>query len=180
MDWKKIAPWNWFKQEEAVSPTARRLPGFGSPGDPFAALRAEMDRVFEDAVRHSFPRMPSLAEASASKPTPLRPVVDISEGRKAYTVRVELPGVEPDDVSIEVEEHTLVLRADKRQTREEEDEGYHCVERSYGAVQRVLSLPDDADPEGIQAHFKHGVLKLRIPKQPARASSARSIPIEKE
>ena len=136
MDWKKIAPWNWFKQEESVSPAARRLPGFGSPADPFAALRAEMDRVFEDAVRHSFPRMPWLAEASASKPLPLRPVVDISEGRKAYTVRVELPGVEPDDVSIEVEEHTLVLRADKRQTREEEDEGYHCVERSYGAVQR--------------------------------------------
>jgi len=179
MDWKKIAPWNWFKQEESVSPAPRRLPGYGS-GDPFSALRAEMDRVFEDAVRHAFPRMSWLAEAPAGRPMPLRPVVDISEGRKAYTVRVELPGVEPDDVSIEAQDHTLVLRADKRQTREEEDEGYHCVERSYGAMQRVLSLPDDADADAIEARFKHGVLRLRIPKQPARASHARSIPIEKE
>ena len=59
-----------------------------------------------------------------------------------------------------------------------EEEGYHCVERSYGEMQRVLSLPDDADGEAIEARFKNGVLKLRIPKHAARASNARSIEIQ--
>jgi HSP20 family protein len=104
--------------------------------------------------------------------------VDISEGRKAYSVRAELPGMELQDVSIRVEGHTLILQGEKRRESEEEDEGYHCVERSYGAVQRVLSLPDDADCESIQAKFKNGVLTLRIAKQAPPASQARRIEIE--
>jgi HSP20 family protein len=178
MDWKKIAPWNWFKQEEAeVAPRRPAWPAT-SGADPFAALRAEMDRVFEDAVRRTFPQLGKLPGRAGA--APLRAAVDISEGRKAYTVRAELPGVEPDDLSIEVEGGTLVLRADKRQEREEEDEGYHCIERSYGAVQRVLSLPDDADAENIDARFKNGVLRLRIPKHAGRASRARSIEVRAE
>ena len=92
--------------------------------------------------------------------------------------RAEIPGVEREDVSIEVENGTLSLRAEKRFETEEEDEGYHCVERSYGSFQRVLSLPQDADEEGIEARFKNGVLKLTIPKRPAAASSARNVAIQ--
>ena len=152
MDWKKIAPWNWFKDEESAIPIARARPPGGRMDLP-----AAMQRLLGDAD------------------LPLRPSVDISEGKKAYTVRAELPGVEPDDISVEVEGRTLVLRAEKRHESEEEDEGYHCIESSYGAVQRVLSLPQDADPESIDAHFKNGVLKLRVQKHAARSTSARNI-----
>ena len=183
MDWKKIAPWNWFKEEEGIGRRPIPSPRISATQDPIAAMRMEMDRLFEDALRSSYlpqgsfptPRRPEGTGFPA-----LRPTVDISEGRKAYSVRVELPGIEPEDVSIEVEaNHTLIIRAEKRQDREEEDEGIHWVESTDGAAQRILSLPDDADADAVEAKFKNGVLKLRIPKQAARASKTRSIDVQK-
>lgn len=183
MDWKKIAPWNWFKEEQDIGRRPIPSPRISATLDPIAAMRMEMDRLFEDALRSSYLH-------PGSFPTPrrregvgfpaLRPTVDISEGRNAYSVRVELPGIEPDDVSIEVEaNHTLIIRAEKRQDREDADEGIHWVESTYGAAQRTLSLPDDADADAVEAKFKNGVLKLRIPKQAARASQTRSIDVQK-
>jgi len=178
MDWNKIAPWNWFKEEEPAPPAAQipaRLEG--SP-DPFSALRMEIDRLLDGGFRRPI-SSGLFSQSVGAVAAPLRPNVDISEGKKAYAVRAELPGVEQEDVSLEIEGHTLLIRAEKRQDREEEDEGYHWVERSYGAVQRVLSLPDDADVETIEARFKNGILKLRIPKLAARAAQGRNIQIER-
>jgi HSP20 family protein len=135
-------------------------------------MRVEMDRYFDDTVRRSYPQgfgLPAPIGHEHASFASLRPKIDISEGRAAYSVRVELPGIEPDDVSIEIETgNTLVIRAEKRQDREETDGGYHWVESTYGAVQRILSLPDDAATDAVQAKFKNGVLKLSIPKRPAR------------
>jgi HSP20 family protein len=173
MDWKKIAPWNWFKDEQAgaVPVHARHA----AAGDPVEALRSQIDRVFEDAFR-GFGGVPS---GRLWSDPPLRAAVDISEGRKAYKIEAELPGVEEEDVSVEVEGHTLILRGEKRQEREEEDAGYHCVERSYGTVQRVLSLPEDADPDHIEAKFRHGVLRLRVPKLAASAPRGRRVEVQR-
>jgi HSP20 family protein len=189
MDWKKIAPWNWFEEEEQSVHRAAPSHRIAPSQDPIAAMRFEMDRLFDDAVRRSYPRgshvahgfgFPGPIDRDDSMFASLRPTVDISEGRKAYAVRVELPGIEPGDVSLEIEGgNTLIIRAEKRQDREEEDEGYHWVESSYGVVQRILSLPDDADADAVQAKFKNGVLKLSIPKHPARASKTRSIDVSK-
>jgi HSP20 family protein len=178
MDWKKIAPWNWFKEEEPSKPVALAPAEFDASRDPFAALRTEMSRYFDEAFHRSFSGFPALHAGADLAPSLLRPSVDISEGKKAYTIRAELPGVEMGDVSIEVEDQTLVIRAEKRRESEDDDEGYHCVERSYGALQRVLSLPDDADPEAIDARFKNGVLELRIPKHAAKTKSGRQIEIQ--
>jgi len=173
MDWKKIAPWNWFKEEEPTR-VAKRPPRSDIYSDPFSALRTEMEQVFDDTVRSLYGKhgLPAIAGSTA-----LRPSLDISEGKKAYTVRAEFPGVELADISIEVEGNTLVIRAEKRRESEEEEEGYHCVERTYGVMQRVLTLPEDADGQAIEAKFNNGVLKLRIPKHAARASNARSIEV---
>ncbi len=175
MDWKRIAPWNWFKEEESALPvTPARA---GAAADPFAALRTEMDRLVDDLHERFFPGMAGPASPPGRIPPTLRPSVDISEGKKAYTVRAELPGMELEDLSVEVDDRTLVLRGEKRRETEEEEAGYHCLERSYGAVQRVLSLPDDADGEAIEARFRNGVLELRIPKRAPRASRGRPIEI---
>jgi HSP20 family protein len=178
MDWKKIAPWNWFKEEDPAAAT--QMPArHRASSDPIAALRAEMEQIFDDSFRCSFPAALWPAASSNRGPSSLRPSADVSEGKKTYTVRAELPGVELQDISIEVEDRTLLIRAEKRQELEEEEEGYHCVESAYGSVQRVLSLPDDADGEAVEARFKNGVLKLRIPKHPARTSNARRIEIQR-
>ncbi|MAG33934.1 MAG: heat-shock protein Hsp20 [Deltaproteobacteria bacterium] len=182
MDWKKIAPWNWFQHEEAGH-GGKAAPSSPAPtNDPISALRLEMDRLFDEVAGRPFlgsPLFRSRSGASTRDSAPLRPSVDISEGRKAYTVRVELPGVEGSDVSLEIEDgHTLILRAEKRQDHEEENEDCHCVESTFGAVQRILSLPEDADAEATEAKFKNGVLKLKIPKQPARSSTSHAIKVQ--
>lgn len=176
MDWKKIAPWNWFKEEEPHGHTAEPSTAIARSADPFTAFMSEFERRFAEGF--PFPLTETRRSGGpVGRAALLRPSVDISEGKKAYTVRAELPGVEIDDVSIQAADQTLVIRAEKRQEREDDDEGYHCVERSYGAVQRVLSLPEDADAEAIDAKFKNGVLKLRIPKHAASASSPRKIEV---
>jgi HSP20 family protein len=171
MDWKKIAPRNWFKDESSLAARAE------ASADPFDALRTEMERVFDDTFRRFYAGRPRGASAPGRIPAALRPSVDISEGKKAYTVRADVPGMDREDLSIEVEGHTLAIRGEKRRESEEEEEGYHCLERSYGAVQRVLSLPDDADAEAIEAKFKNGVLTLKIPKHAPEASQARRVEV---
>jgi len=178
MDWKRIAPWNWFKDEQSPAVTTQTPARIDPGSDPFTTLRGEMERLFDETFSRSFPVMPRESVLPRRLPTPLRPSIDISEGKKAYTVRAELPGIELGDVSIQTEGQTLVIQAEKRQESDEEDEGYHWVERSYGVVQRVLSLPDDADSEAVDARFKNGVLKLRIPKHPARSSTSRNIEVQ--
>jgi HSP20 family protein len=178
MDWKRIAPWNWFKDEASNALPAPSPARRDDSIDPFSALRTEMDRLFDDTFRRSFAGASPGAATTGLAPPPLRPSVDISEGKKAYTVRADLPGVEVDDLSLEVEGHTLVIRAEMRKETEEDDEGFHCIERAFGAAERTLSLPDDADVEAIEAKFKNGVLKLSIPKHPAKALRGRSIEIQ--
>jgi HSP20 family protein len=163
MDWKKIAPWNWFREESEAS---SRVPVSTSNADPFLA-RSDIESLFERLI----------GRAPTAMSEPLRPKMDISEGRKDYTVRAELPGVEIEDVSIRVVGTTVILQAEKKQEQQSDEEGYHCVERTYGAVRRTLSLPEDADPEGIDASFKNGILTLRIPKHPARVAQERRVDV---
>lgn len=176
MDWKKIAPWNWFQDEQARA--SATLPARAeATAEPFVSLRREMARAFDEVFSRAFPT--GLSPFAGALPAPTRPSVDISEGKKAYTVRADLPGVALEDVSIEVEANTLAIRAEKQRETEQDEEDYHCVERSYGLAQRVLSLPENADPEAIEATFRDGVLELRIPKHPALASGARSIEVRR-
>lgn len=168
MEWKSIAPWNWFKEEERVAPSPVRS---GSEMiEPFDSIRSEFDRLF-DAMQGRGAFTSRRKEGFE----PLRPKVDISEAEKEYTVQAELPGIEMEDVAIEVVAGKVRISAEKRQDKESDDAGYHCVERAYGMIQRVLSLPEDADPENIDATFKNGVLTLRIPKQPARVAEGHRV-----
>lgn len=173
MDWNKIAPWNWFKDEEGTPARTQPAPSpLQSSGDSFATLRTEIERVLDDTVGLRFPGLNLRPAAS------IRPVVDVSEAKKAYAVRAELPGIEADDISIEVEGQRLVIRGERHRDEEKDIEGYHYIESSCGVIRRVLSLPDDADGESIEARFKNGVLDLRIPKHAARASNTKTIEIQ--
>jgi HSP20 family protein len=174
MDWRKIAPWNWLRKEQERGNPATAV----RSADPLIALRDEMDRAFGDVFRRVGGRSPWLGLAEA--PALLRPSVDISEGRKSYTVRVEVPGVEKGDVVLHIEDDSLLIRGEKKQEKEESEEGYHCIERSYGVFERVLSLPEDADSAGIQAKFRNGILKITIPKRAVPDKEGRTIEIHHE
>ena len=173
----KWSPWNWFKNEEqhgdANVPVRRASQ---APHTPLNRLHADIDRLFDDMLGgFAFPQ--GMLSDFAATDGLLRPQLDIREGKDRYTITVEIPGVERDDVDVTVQDGTLTIRGEKRQENSTDDDGVHRVERSYGRFQRVLSLPQDADDGQIDAKFKDGVLTLTIPRNQDLPSSARRIAI---
>lgn len=158
MDLQKLKPWNWFKREEAERPDV--LPARREGSDPLMRMHREMDRMFEDFFGAAL-GMRGVDAGSGW----LRPSVDIAEGPKAYRISVEVPGIDEDAIDLTVDGDDLIISGEKRQETEDDDAGYHRVERAYGQFRRILSLPGDADAEAIQARFRDGVLKIEIPRR---------------
>ena len=94
------------------------------------------------------------------------PAVDVVEEPGHFLVRADLPGVDPKDIEIHMENGVLSIRGERRSESRAENSGYTRVERSHGVFYRRFALPDTADPEGITASGKHGVLEIAIPKRP--------------
>ena len=95
----------------------------------------------------------------------LAPAMDVVENENSVTIRVDLPGLDPDKVNVEVEGDTLTITGEMGDTIEKEGERYHYRERSYGSFKRSLRLPDYVDAEAAEASFKNGVLNLTLPKR---------------
>jgi HSP20 family protein len=93
------------------------------------------------------------------------PVVDIFEQGGDIVLKAELPGVDPKDVDIRVENNTLTLRGERKFDDEVQKESYHRVERAYGSFSRSFTLPTVVDTEKIKADYKDGVLRVTLPKK---------------
>lgn len=98
------------------------------------------------------------------------PAVDIFEDEDAVLVRVELPGVRPEDVQIDTSRRMLTVRGERRLENAENPAGYHRLERSFGTFLRTFQLPDDVDGADAVAVMSDGVLTVRIPKRMRHAS----------
>jgi HSP20 family protein len=96
------------------------------------------------------------------------PPMDLIEGQDEYVLRADLPGLNEDDVQIELDERVLTISGERRAQHEERKEGYHRVERASGKFSRSLTLPEGIDPEAIHASVENGVLEVRIPKPEER------------
>ena len=90
--------------------------------------------------------------------------VDVKESDNEVVVLAELPGLNEDDFTVEVTGDRLVLRGEKRHESEENRPGYYYAERHYGAFTRVIALPSEVDPKKAKAKYKHGVLRITLPK----------------
>ena len=104
----------------------------------------------------------SYAAADEQHPADFSPKLDVTSNDKAYTINAELPGVNLDDVKLEVKNHALVLSGEKKSDFENKEQ--HITERLWGSFYRELSLPEDADVDNIAATHKDGVLTVSIPK----------------
>lgn len=98
------------------------------------------------------------------------PSVDISEDDKAFTLRADIPGVEPKDIEISMEKGVLSIKGERQSENIEEQENYRRVERQSGQFYRRFTLPDSADADKIEAKSVHGVLTVTIPKQEVAVS----------
>ncbi len=128
--------------------------------DPFrdlVGLQERMNRMFDESYRAGRGDDWALGGAWA-------PAVDIYEHDGNIVVKAELPGVDPKDVDVRVENNTLTLRGERKVDNEVKQESYHRVERAYGTFTRSFTLPSVLDQEQIKAEFKDGVLKVTLPK----------------
>src|SRR6266550_113063 len=96
------------------------------------------------------------------------PAMDLVEEGDHYVLRADLPGLNEDDVKVELEDNVLTISGERKSEREERKEGYYRIERASGSFSRSLTLPEGVDPDRIEAHFKNGVLEVRVPKPEER------------
>lgn len=137
--------------------------------DPFAELasvRTAMDRLFDQ----SFGRLPLVRNSEELGPLSIG--LDVVETNDEYVVKAAIPGVDPKDVDISVEDDVLTIKGEFEQREEAQEQNYLRRELRYGSFQRALRLPPTVDPENARAEFEHGVLRLALPKKPEARTRA--------
>ncbi len=105
-----------------------------------------------------------------------RPAVDIKEEENRFVIYADLPGVDPKDIEITMDQGVLTLKGERSEETKEEREGYKRVERVSGSFYRRFSLPDTADADRIEAEGKNGVLEITLPKH--EQAEARKITVK--
>ena len=131
--------------------------------EPFRDLQAvqeRLNRVFDEAFRG----VPRGGDDEWALGGSWAPSVDIFEHEGNLVLKAELPGVDPKDVDVRVENNVLTLRGERKFETEVKKEKYHRVERAYGTFSRSFTLPNVVDTEKIKADYKDGVLQVTLPK----------------
>lgn len=137
--------------------------------DPFADVFKEFRRRIKEMNR-LFRRMVETPMAEMNIATYITPLVDIKDEGDKYVLEVDLPGVDKNDIDLEVRGEHLIITARKKQEIKEKKEGYIRAERSFMGYRRVLRLPPDADTNNIKAKYEDGVLRIEIGKNKASQS----------
>jgi HSP20 family protein len=122
------------------------------------SMQREINKMFDTFFRGGMMEEGDLATASWA------PAVDIAEHDNEYLVKLELPGVNKDDVKITMQENILIVRGEKKQEKESKDSNYRRVERSFGSFQRSFTLPTTVKSDKIEASYKDGILSITLPK----------------
>lgn len=98
------------------------------------------------------------------------PVIDVEETDNDVVVAAELPGLEKEDIAVEMHGDWLRIRGEKKQESEQRGQGYYYAERRYGAFSRTIALPCEVDADQAAASYKNGVLRITLPKTAAAKS----------
>jgi HSP20 family protein len=115
---------------------------------------------FHDAALYSANRL--FAEPKGRRWVP---AVDIQETENELIFKADVPDVEMKDIDVHMENGTLTIRGERKLEAAKENGGWHRLERSHGAFERVFAVPETVDPEGVKADYKNGVLTINLPKK---------------
>ncbi len=128
--------------------------------DPFRELEEVHNRLssFFDSGLRSRDREESIFSGAWA------PLVDIAEDDKSYTIKVELPEMKREDIKVSVENGILTISGERTREKEEGGRKYHRVERAYGSFIRNFTLPQNVDPNQVNAAYRDGVLHVSIAK----------------
>jgi HSP20 family protein len=105
------------------------------------------------------------------------PSCDVKETDNSYIIHAELPGVQKEDIKVELQDGMLTISGEKKHEKKEENEKWHMVERSFGKFQRSMAVPEGVTEENIKASFDNGVLQVEFPKPVKSLPQKKSIPI---
>ncbi|WP_233840955.1 Hsp20/alpha crystallin family protein [Dyella sp. 2HG41-7] len=126
--------------------------------DPVKQL---FDRVFEGGFFQN-----NSSDDSSVVTSQWTPRVDIKEEPQRFILYADIPGVEPDAIEVQMDRGMLTIKGERKTEYEEGNKQFSRIERRYGAFHRRFALPDSADPDGITATGRNGVLQIIIPKRP--------------
>ncbi len=137
----------------------------------FGNVQKDMERLFDrmGMAEWDLPTMRTLD---------FMPTLDFAENKEAFVVRAEIPGIDPQDIAVSLENQVLAIKGEKRHEKEEKDEKYYRMERAYGAFARTVRLPAAVDGSKVTAAFKNGLLTVTLPKAPSARGS--TIPVKAE
>lgn len=140
------------------------------PATGMTALKKEMDRIFDRIWETDLPTPAAFGEWT--------PVIDVLEGKEELVVKVEVPGIEPKEISLTLAEQVLTINGEKKYEKEEKDEKFYRMERAMGAFSRSVRLPIPVDINKVTAAFKNGLLTVTLPK--SKEVKGTAIPIKYE
>ncbi len=128
-------------------------------------------------VEGNFPSLKSLRNWMPMEDRPWVPMAEVYEKDNKFVVRVELPGVNPDDVDISVSGDLLIVKGERKLAEDVSSEQYQECERCYGKFYRRIPLPEETDVSKIEATFENGILEITVPRP--KAAKATKIKIKK-
>jgi HSP20 family protein len=148
--------------------------------DPFAFFRqmtSELDRMFETSGWPSF-RFPALRARATAEGASWFPQVDVLEKDNRLITKIDLPGLQKEDVKVEVADGHLAISGERKAETEEKKENFYRCEREFGSFYRAVPLPDGVKLEDVKATFVNGVLEVSIPLPAKPEAASRNIEIE--
>jgi HSP20 family protein len=157
-----LIPWRNKQQNEPVRAEV----------SPLSNLRGEIDRLFDSFLREPWRALEwPLAGGRGWTPT-----VDVSESDAEFTVRAEIPGIDPKELDVHITGSQLVLSGEKKESSEKKGKDFYQAESNYGSFRREIPLPQSVDAEKVQAECAHGVLTIHLPK--VQSATPKRIDIE--
>ena len=152
--------------------TSAQTPAMKRDYSGLSRLHNELDRIFDNFFSPAFfDREPFRFRGD------FLPSLDVTSDDKAYAMKVELPGVAPEAVKLEVNDGVLTISGEKKEETKDE-QTKEVRECSYGSFTRSMTLPEDADAEHITATSKNGILTVSIPRKAPDQSKVRKITVQ--
>ncbi|MEN8262790.1 MAG: Hsp20/alpha crystallin family protein [Nitrospirota bacterium] len=150
----------------------KRVPVNFESDSPFSLLHRDMDRLFDDFFSGVD------IEPFGNRYSSFSPDIEVSESDKDIKISAELPGLDEKDIDVSLTDDTLTISGEKKEEKESKEKGYYMKERSYGSFTRAIPLYTDVEADKIDAHFKKGVLTIKLPKSKKEIEAKKKITVK--
>jgi HSP20 family protein len=168
MTLKNLVPWEWGSKHLPIRQEEERS---------IQSLHREMNRMIDDFFQ-GFSLNPFEDFDFENRFGNYSPRVNVTENDKEILVIAELPGLDEKDFEVDLSRDTLTIKGEKREERDDKEKGHYRLERTYGSFHRTIPMPCEVDEEKVEATFKKGVLKLRLPKTEEAKKAVKKITVK--